>query len=100
VDVKGMVEDVFQCNDEPPTLKKKVIEIFGEVFGVANGVGEEVNGGHDHVANIGEDPIEIKDGDEVVGEFPFEDGLEPQNFDATALEDLVQDYILTTIVQN
>jgi len=44
VDVKGMVEDVFQCNDEPPTLKEKAIGIVGEVFGVADGVEEEVNG--------------------------------------------------------
>jgi len=77
VDVNDMVEDVFQCNDEPPTLKKRVIEIVGEVFGVANGVGEEVNGDHDRVANIGEDPMEIGVGDEVAEEFPFEDGLEP-----------------------
>ncbi len=33
-----MVEDVFQHNDEPPTLEERVVGIVEEAFGVANGV--------------------------------------------------------------
>ncbi len=33
---------------------------------MVDGVGEEVNGDHDHV-NIGEDPMEIRARNEVVG---------------------------------
>ncbi len=67
-----MVEDVFQCNDEPPTLKEKVVGIIGETFGVADGVEEEANRGHDHAINIGEDPMEIGVADEIMGEVPLE----------------------------
>jgi hypothetical protein len=72
VDVRGMVEDVFQCNDEPPTLEEKAVGIVGEGFGVANGVEEETNGGHDHAVDIGEDPMEIGVGDEIMGKVPWE----------------------------
>jgi hypothetical protein len=34
---------------------------------MVDGVGKEVNGGHGHVVNIGEDPMEIRTRDEVVG---------------------------------
>jgi hypothetical protein len=86
-----MVEDVFQHNDEPPTLEERAIGIVGEVFGVVDGVEEEANGGHDHVANISEDLMEIKTGYEVVGEMPFEDGLKCQSFDPTTLKDVIQE---------
>lgn len=72
VDVRGMVEDVFQCNDEPPTLEEKVVGIVGEAFGVANGVEEEANVGHDHAVDIGEDLVEIGVGDEIMGKVPWE----------------------------
>jgi hypothetical protein len=52
VDVRVMVEDVFQRNDEPPTLEKKVVGIVGEAFGVVDGVEKEANGGHDHATDI------------------------------------------------
>jgi hypothetical protein len=40
-------------------------------------VEEEANGGHDHVVDISEDPVEIGAKDEVVGEMPFEDSPKP-----------------------
>ncbi len=95
-----MVEDVFQHNDEPPTLEERVVGIVGEAFGVANGVEEEANGGHDHVANINEDPMEIRAKDEIVGEMPFEDGFEPQSYDLATLEGAIYKLYLKTSVQN
>jgi len=89
VDVRVMVEDVFQRNDEPPTLEKRVVGIVGEAFGILDGVEEEANGGHDHAVDINENLMEIGAKDEVVGEMPFEDGPEPQSFDLIALEDAI-----------
>ncbi len=40
VDVRGMVEDAFQRNGEPPTLEEKVVGIVGE----ADHVEEEPKG--------------------------------------------------------
>ncbi len=89
-----MVEDVFQRNDEPPTFEEKVVGIVGEAFGVVDGVEEKANGGHDHVADIGENLVEIGVRDDVIGEMYFEDGPELQSFDPMTLEEVIQELYL------